>query len=172
MQIENEKEQLHIAALSAINLDGTVDFDTLNNNLPNGFEVNDGTYIKGNNKYIINNHGNVDTLLPYGYKECEYIESTPNGYAVGKQYINTGYISTDNTDVKIKYKFPVFMYHNHNYFLFGSDSFSTGFYRFSGIYSAIFKKGLNNTSIRLSSLYGEILEISTLDNKINIASSR
>lgn len=159
-----------------MNNDGTFNYSNLNNNLPEGFEEVNGIYIKDNNKFIVNSQGIVDTLLPYGYKECEYLESSDNGwYGVGNQYINTNYIPNDNTSIEFEYYFPDYInmiLHNTDYSIFGSESMNLGFYRFSGVFSAKFKKGNNDCSIGIPSIYGETLKISISENTMELTNSK
>jgi len=59
-QIEGDREQLFTAAIGAIGTDGKVNYEKLNNNLPQGFTESNGTYIsKEGNNYIVEENGNV-----------------------------------------------------------------------------------------------------------------
>ena len=162
-EIEEQKEELYIAAVGTINNNGIVNYDKLNSSLPEGFKESDGVYIKGNNKYIVNTYGKVDTLLPQGYKECEYLESN------GKQYIDTEYIPTKNTNINIKYKLPTWFNHASSYTLVGSNSLYVKFYRFSGGLTNNFKKGNNVAEIyKWGFNYGDIYELSIKDSDVKV----
>ena len=59
-QLELDAEQLRSAVVGAVNLNGKVNFDKLNSNLPEGFTVENGVYTsKSGNKFSVGEDTNI-----------------------------------------------------------------------------------------------------------------
>ena len=116
-----EKELVELAVSAAqIDGEGTITTDNLNNALKETFnndtnasENSEGWTYQGNKKYKIYSNGKVEEMkedqiiLPDGYTECEYLEST------GTQYIDTGYYS--NSETRTILEFSYIMTNNDQY---------------------------------------------------------
>ena len=63
-EIASEEEQLNIAAMGSMGTDGKVDFELLNNNLPEGIEENNGIYksVKTERRYKVNSNGTIEVI--------------------------------------------------------------------------------------------------------------
>ena len=107
-QEDAEEKELVELAVSAAQIDGegTITTDNLNNALKETFnndtnasENSEGWTYQGKKRYKIYSNGKVEeeNLLPDGYTECEYLEST------GTQYIDTKIIPTNFENLKVKY---------------------------------------------------------------------
>ncbi len=60
-EVESEIEQLSSSTWGSIGTDGKVDFEKLNSNLPEGFELKSGTYVSSKgNRYTIDENGTVE----------------------------------------------------------------------------------------------------------------
>lgn len=70
-------------------------FDTLSDNVYEN--AGTGAFVVGPNKYKMKLRLIKDNILPTGYTQVEYLEST------GTQYIDTGYIPTNSTGMKLSW---------------------------------------------------------------------
>lgn len=98
----SEKEALQLAVVAAmLNGDGTLTTEKLNKelqaNMNENVEVAEsefGWVYEGNKTYQISKDGKVkESLVPIGYQEVEYLEST------GTQYIDTEFIPNQDTRI-------------------------------------------------------------------------
>ena len=73
-QLELDAEQLRSAVVGAVNLNGKVNFDKLNSNLPEGFTVENGVYTsKSGNKFSVGEDTNISN-----HKTLEQIVASVN----------------------------------------------------------------------------------------------
>ena len=95
MDLEYEKEQLLMAAIGALKEDGKVDFNKLDNNLPEGFQnVGEGTYKSPTeNVFKVNENGSITLEDDSGEEESGEKEVLQIGDKV-KYNEGTGYTST------------------------------------------------------------------------------
>ena len=61
-QIQAEKEKLWTAGMGAMGENGEIDFSKLDENLPDGFTGNNGSYTIGENSYIIDRYGKITVV--------------------------------------------------------------------------------------------------------------
>ena len=113
-QYQEDREMLFSAVIGAINNNAEVDFDNLNNNLPEGFTGNNGTYTsKAGNLFCVDKSGNITT--PQVTIDGETIVLTPDnvGEYLGKVVTNykkdyntteTITIGTETYTVSTKYR--------------------------------------------------------------------
>ncbi|MBQ9012747.1 MAG: hypothetical protein IJ094_04175 [Bacilli bacterium] len=116
-------------------------------------------YVQDNTSYTTTT--NQTSLLPDGYKECEYIEST------GTQYIDTGYHANEKTQIEANLKI---LRHNNNdiNYIFGSyngnNSYALYFSYSQKKYGVLFGNIDKNTT--MSTIYNDNTKISY--NKTNL----
>ena len=103
MQIEIEKEQLLTATLGALGRNGKVNFDDLDNNLPDGFtKISEGKYESSTgNKYQVTEDADINLVDENGEEEEEETETTVTPTIAITPETITGEIESGTTGTEV-----------------------------------------------------------------------